>query len=362
MTYHCCYLQAGLCSQETCGKLQKASVSPPTVPMEKDPDKLSLALEPECAAIYCQNMSSRQQVAEYCKAQKPYQSTCYLVVDIGGGTVDISAHKVSSTPDQHLQVVHPPTGNDCGGSRVNKEFQKFLEALVDDNEFSKYLQSKDPVTNAMHSADFNELVNKTFEDQKVIFGYKGGVGLKLAIRLPFSFLEVYRDDIDTGIRQMKDTRLTRVGADLRIDYSLMADFFQPVVKGMLECISQTLTKVDAKVDTIYLVGGFGGSKYIYKKIHERFGDSYKYITPAEPNFAVIRGAVLFRKNPDIVHAWKVDATYGVGTNTLFDPLIHNPVYKWVDDDGVERCSNLFTAAAERSYRLLLMPKSAIFTR
>ena len=68
------------------------------LPNEKDPDKLSLVLEPECAAIYCQSMSM-QQVAAYCPAQKPYQSMCYLVVDIGSGTVDISAYRVSSIPE-----------------------------------------------------------------------------------------------------------------------------------------------------------------------------------------------------------------------------------------------------------------------
>ena len=320
------------------------------MPNEKDPDKLSLALEPECAAIYCQNMSE-QLVAAYCPAQKPYQSMCYLVVDIGGGTVDISAHKVSSTLDQHLQVVHPPTGNDCGGSSVNKEFQKFLEKLVNDKLFSRYLKANDVVTNAKHSADLNDLVNKTFEEQKVIFGSKGGVGAraksKLAIRLPFSFLDVYKDDIDKGIMQMKDVRLKRIDQELRIEYSKMADFFQPVVEGMLECMSQTLRDVEANIDTIYLVGGFGGSQYIYKVITNRFGDSYKYITPAEPDFAVIRGAVLFCKNPDIVRARKADATYGISISILFDPLIHNPEYKWINDDGQEQCSNIFSTVVER---------------
>ena len=351
MGYHCCYLQAGLCSQETCGKLREASALQPTLPNEKDPDKLSLALEPECAAIYCQSMSSKQQVAAYCQAEMPYQSTCYLVVDIGGGTVDISAHRLSPTPDRHVQVVHPPTGNDCGGSRVNKKFEKLLESLVDDKGFSKYLQSRDPVTNAKHSADLNELVNKTFEEQKVIFGRKGGVGSnpnsRLTIRLPFSFFDMYKDDINNGIKRMKDTRLGLDDQDLRIEYSMMADLFQPVVEGMLECISQTLREMEAKVDTIYLVGGFGGSQYIYKRITERFGNSYKYITPIEPDFAVIRGAVLFRKNPDIVHARKADATYGVKINISFDPQIHDPEYEWVDDDGEEQCSNIFSTFVER---------------
>ena len=289
--------------------------------------------------------------AAYCPAQRPYQSTCYLVVDIGGGTVDISAHRVSSIPDRHIQVVHPPTGNDCGGSRVNKEFQKFLEKLVNDEGFSRYLQEEDPVTNAKHSADLNELINETFEEQKIIFGNKGGVGAransKLAIRLPHTFLEVYKDDIDHGIRKMDSSQLEQVGQDLRIKYSMMADLFKPVVEGMVDRMSQTLTDVEANVDTIYLVGGFGGSHYIYKVITKQFGDRYRYITPEEPDFAVIRGAVLFRKNPDIVRARKVDATYGVGTNISFDPLIHNSEYKWVNDDGKEKCSNIFCTVVER---------------
>ena len=27
--------------------------------------------------------------------------------------MDISAHRVSSTADRHIQVVHPPAGKDC---------------------------------------------------------------------------------------------------------------------------------------------------------------------------------------------------------------------------------------------------------
>ena len=318
------------------------------MPYEKDPDKLSLALEPECAAIYCQNMS-KQQVAAYCQAEMPYKSTCYLVVDIGGGTVDVSVHRLSSTPVRQVQVVHPPMGNDCGGSRVNKEFEKLLEKLVNDKGFSKYLQSRDPVTNAKHSANLNGLVNMIFEEQKVFFGRKGGVGSrpdsKLTIRLPSSFFYMYKDDINNSIKRMKDTRLGLDDQDLRIEYSMMADFFQPVVEGMLECISQTLREVN--VDTIYLVGGFGGSKYIYKRITERFGNDYKYITPREPDFAVVRGAVLFRQHPDIVHARRADATYGVEVNISFDPQIHHSEYKWVDDDGKKKCSDIFSTVVER---------------
>lgn len=262
-----------------------------------EPSKPSLAPEHECAAIYCQ-MSSKQQVAP---VKTPYQSTCYLVVDIGGGTVDISAHEVSSTPNQRSKVVlHPLTTNDWGGSKVNREFQKLLGKLVSDERFSRYLEMKDRVTRAKNSAELNELVNEKFEKQKVTFGNKGGVGSKTTICLPFTFLDIYKDDIDKGIRQMKDSRLRRAGESLRIEYSMMAEFFRPVVENIIRCISQALQCVEAmgkKVDTIYLVGGFGGSEYIRKKISEKFGNQYMYIIPPEPNSAVIRGAVLFYQYP-----------------------------------------------------------------
>ena len=115
--------QAGLCSQETCGNLQVASVLSSNKPDEAAPDKLSLALEPESAAIYCQSMS-QQQLAAYCDADKPYTSQCYLLVDVGGGTVDITAHTVAT--QNQIKVVQPPTGNDCGGTKVNKQFKIFL--------------------------------------------------------------------------------------------------------------------------------------------------------------------------------------------------------------------------------------------
>ena len=93
---------------------------------------------------------------------------------------------------------------------------------------------------------------------------------------------------------------------------------------------------------------FGGSQYIYQVITDKFGGSCKCITPAEPDFAVVCGAVLFRQHPDIVHARKADATYRIVTNIPFDPLLHDPEYKWVNDDGEEMCSNIFKTIVERS--------------
>ena len=58
----------------------------------------------------------------------------------------------------------------------------------------------------------------------------------------------------------------------------------------------------------YLVGGFGGCKYVYKKLKEVIENAYasqgcgqcSVLTPIEPQLAVAQGAVLWRKNPEII--------------------------------------------------------------
>ena len=54
-------------------------------PNEVNPDKLSLALEPEVAAIYSQQVTEKEVVEAGTSFQKPKGN--YMVLDIGGGTV-----------------------------------------------------------------------------------------------------------------------------------------------------------------------------------------------------------------------------------------------------------------------------------
>jgi len=259
--------------------------------------------------------------------------------------MNMSAYSVRSTPDGHVNVMYPPTRNDCLG--VNKQFELFLEMLVSDKGFSRYLKMNDPATNSKHSAHLNDLVNRIFEGEKVRFECKVGVSTKhnskFVVRLPFTFVDVYQDYIDKSIRQMKDSRLKMVGQDLQIEYSKMADFFEPVVDRILENMSQMLRAVDAKVDIIYLVGEFARSNYIYQRISMHFRNNCKCIAP---HFAVVCGAVLFRQHTDVGHARRADATYGVGTIIPFDPLRHDTEYKWIND-GEEMCSNIFSTVVER---------------
>ena len=56
---------------------------------------------------------------------------------------------------------------------------------------------------------------------------------------------------------------------LYIKYSVVeTKLFQPTIDGIIQCTVPSLEELKSRVGTIYLVGGFGGCQYIYKKLEE----------------------------------------------------------------------------------------------
>ena len=174
--------------------------------------------------------------------------------------MDISALRVSLRLGGNIEAIHSPTCSDFEGTRVNKEFETFLENAVNDPGFSKYIDTDNPTMNAKHKADLNDLIRSTFEKQKRLFGSKGRAGTKVVVQLPYMFLEVYGDDLQNSLRQYNESDIKLQRQELRISHFVMVRFFQPIVDGILRNIARALQDVEVKIETIYLVGGFGGCR------------------------------------------------------------------------------------------------------
>ena len=318
---------------------------------EDNLDQLTLVLEPEAAAFYCQSMTAMQR-ALYCNVQAPFTSENYLVVDIGGGTVDIVAYRINQFPEPHMEVIYQPTGGAWGGTKVNLQFKKFLEALIEDEGFPRYINTQCEIKNAKHTADLDEIVQESFECQKTIFGNKKLTEKgKITIQLNTSFMKEYKDQVERGIRDLhanneKHTNISE--SDLRITYAMVKKFYNPVVEGILECVARVLGDV-SDVHTIYLVGGFGGCQYIHLTMKTYFGNEYNFITPREREFAVVKGAALLGKNPEFLKARRVDATYGVEAIIPFVEGKHEEEYRIhsTAEGQVDTCSNIFATFVER---------------
>jgi len=213
---------------------------------------------------------------------------------------------------------------------VNKNFLKFLGTLVGDEGFSDYIATSDESTNASNAAYLNELGITIFEKQKRLLARREEPGSKIPVCLHISFMEVYKARLEKGIQSLKVSHIELSGVDLRIEYSKMEEFFKPVVSDILQCIATAMEDFEERIKMVYLVGGFGGCPYLYEAVTEHFGNKYTYVTPAESDIAVVRGAVLFR-------ARKADATYGVWTNIPFEEGKHDENYKWLDENGTPMC-------------------------
>ena len=234
----------------------------------------------------------------------------YLVVDIGGGTVDISSHCIEGGC---IKKLAQPVGKFWGGTAVNEKFSKFLEEFVDDPHFSRYIDKSSPDSpekEIRHRAHLNKLLYFRFERQKRRFGSEEGRD-SYDVEFPGTFVSLYKDSIVEKGKTLNSkgdmsVKIEDDGAVMKISKSKMAEFFKPAIDEIADLIEFHLRQNDIANTTwtIYWVGGFGGCKYLRNQLEERInktfrGCTYHFAVPPEPEFAVIRGATVSPYDPSI---------------------------------------------------------------
>uniref|UniRef100_A0A1X7U8X9 Uncharacterized protein n=1 Tax=Amphimedon queenslandica TaxID=400682 RepID=A0A1X7U8X9_AMPQE len=335
--------------------------SPLPRPEEVNPEKLSLALEPEVAAIAAQYYSlvsgsppQRYMVVDIGGALEPevaaiaaqHQSAVsgtppqrYMVVDIGGGTVDITVHDKSNG---RISVVLPPMGNTWGGTTVNEAFSELFQEILEDEGFMSFSKS-DPIR---ARAALNKLLYGEFEERKKVFGDATEGIREIALPLPFPMIQFYCNDKLQNAEQLNIEYDPDEGL-LSINFKLVEEkIFKSTIDNILKCMRAAFDELTDHIDTVYLVGGFGGCRFVSQKIEEAIAQHHgmlydNIVCPVQPDLAVVVGAVMWRKDPNIIQSRVADATYGTGVNVVFDPSIHDEHYKYVNEDDVLRCANVF---------------------
>jgi len=128
-----------------------------------------LALESEAASLCCRERELQVNAAQW----KP--GLRYMVVDLGGGTADVTVHKV--TEQQSLGEVVASSGGAWGSVYIEKEFIRLLEAIFGEKVVQSYWTS--------YPLDAIELLND-FERLKTSVTIKDSKSKRL--RLPLSFM------------------------------------------------------------------------------------------------------------------------------------------------------------------------------
>ncbi|CAG2199170.1 unnamed protein product [Mytilus edulis] len=265
--------------------------------------KLYIALEPEAASIFCQYLPTEKLEGADFKMAKP--GTQYMVVDLGGGTADITVHEKVS--NGHLKELSSATGNNCGGTSVD---ERFLQMFVD--IFGR------PVINALKEED------------------------------PLCCLNLLDKDIESVLSASKYAKeIYLKGAKMRINPKIIKDIFNPTIQSIVTLMKEICDREQSfEVSQILLVGGFSECSLVQDAIKRAFPDK-RIINPDEAGLAVLKGACLFGHKPDYIISRVMQYTYGTGISLPFDANIHDKEHIVKEEDG-EFCDGLFEVIVRKN--------------
>jgi molecular chaperone DnaK (HSP70) len=103
---------------------------------ERDSEQLLIALEPEAAALFCTQKKVRIFGNTKESSLRLNKDEKYIIIDAGGGTIDITAHQVVN--GLKLKEITTANGGDWGGIAVDMEFKKLLVKIFGVKFVSEY--------------------------------------------------------------------------------------------------------------------------------------------------------------------------------------------------------------------------------
>ncbi|KAI1460882.1 actin-like ATPase domain-containing protein [Annulohypoxylon moriforme] len=276
---------------------------------------IQIISEPEAAAVYT------------LKAIQPNHLSVgdnFIVCDAGGGTVDLIAYKIMSLKPLRVEESAVGTGGLCGSAFLNYRFEDHVRSRLGQSRFEE-MKTKKAKTWQMGLRYFEEFVKRNFNEDE-----------HQEINVPFPGLP---DDEEARI----DTGFLVMTADE------VKEIFEPVVKEVCDLVQGQVDVLRNKggiVSGIILVGGFGQSNYLYRRLKAHFtsaapppyterpthavsaaaaldgNGNIEVMQPVYAWTAVVRGAVLRGLEGNMVISRKARMHYGTSYATVYDEEKH----------------------------------------
>ncbi|XP_061914896.1 heat shock 70 kDa protein 12A isoform X6 [Entelurus aequoreus] len=311
-----------------------------------NPEQLIIALEPEAASIYCRKLRLHQMVD---LSNQTNQNGCsptdnvgtamtqgdrYVVVDCGGGTVDLTVHQIR-LPEGHLKELYKASGGPYGSLGIDYEFEKLL-CKIFGQDFIDQFKIKRP-------AAWVDLMI-AFESRKRAAA--PGRTNPLNINLPFSFIDYYKKfrghSVEHALRKSNvDFVKWSSQGMLRMSPDAMNSLFKPTIEHIIQHLNELFEKPEvSNIKFLFLVGGFAESPLLQQAVQNMLQGRSRIIIPHDVGLTILKGAVLFGLDPSIIKVRRSPLTYGVGVLNRFVEDKH-PSEKLLVKDGTRWCTDVF---------------------
>lgn len=295
--------------------------------------RLILAFEPEAAAHYARVSGARPPGEE---DQPPTDllapGRLILVVDSGGGTVDLAAYK--NDADGRMAEIGLVNGGRHGSNELNRRFEDRLLA----DRFGK-----------------PELVEQLWEEvPEAMLELSGawergklGFGPDTEDPLPLTIPTAIDRKLGAAVRKRLARKQRGVTDSVIISPQEMRDLFDTVVPDVLELVDEQLAEIASQSSpgsprpVVLMVGGFSNSAYLQHALKQHLNGRAHVLIPPDPGAAVLHGAVHFAYKPQ-TRARRARFTYGVLNCQRFEPGTDPEKSRWVASDGTAYCATRFS--------------------
>ncbi|PKK80355.1 actin-like ATPase domain-containing protein [Rhizophagus irregularis] len=253
-----------------------------------------------------------------------------MIVDCGGGTIDLTIHKLVG--NNQLSEVTESTGDFCGSTFIDKEYIKFLCKKLGDSAINSFRDN--------FYGQFQYMIQTFCNNAKIPFTGDSEFFFELDIEDTAPVLLKYVNEETRYIMEENDWMI-------KINYEDIKAMFDPVVNRIIKLIHLQLSNVQEKCSAMFLIGGFSESKYLQKRIREEFQHRVKNILVSiHPIAAISRGAALygfslFNSKDDnmkvtrcIIATRILKYTYGIKVRNYW--LEGDPIERKIRDGRIDR--------------------------
>ncbi|KAG5831655.1 hypothetical protein ANANG_G00306050 [Anguilla anguilla] len=366
--------------------MREAAYKSSLVPRD-NPEQLIIALEPEAASIYCRKLRLHQMIDLGSKtALNGYSPTDnvgagmtqakelvrrnrqsrtflvenvigelwseleegdrYVVVDCGGGTVDLTVHQIR-LPEGHLKELYKASGGPYGSIGVDYEFEKLL-CKIFGPDFIDQFKIKRPAAWVDLMIAFESRKRAAAPDRTN----------PLNINLPFSFIDYYKKfrghSVEHALRKSNvDFVKWSSQGMLRMNPDAMNALFKPTIDHIIQHLGELFEKPEvSNIKFLFLVGGFAESPLLQQAVQTMLQGRCRIIIPHDVGLTILKGAVLFGLDPGVIKVRRSPLTYGVGVLNRYVEGRHPPD-KMLVKDGTRWCTDVFDTfiAADQSVAL-----------
>ncbi|KAI1297011.1 hypothetical protein EDD11_007266 [Mortierella claussenii] len=290
--------------------MRRAAIGANLIQEGDPPNRLILISEPEAAAMYCERMVDRFSLKH---------GDRFMICDAGGGTVDLIVFEVNEPPGQarHLREVTRGHGASCGSVFLDANMERLLE-----RKFRRYRKGIKACGWASLMDTFVDMVKPMFNGQEDVL-----------MQIPQA----------TGLEDLNDPDIGLEEGVLCIPVEEMkSEVFEPVISDVLDLIQKQLHQSQS-CNAIFMVGGFGSSRYLEERVRQEFSHLVGLIAvPQRPELAVVRGAVYAGLNTKTINMRVARRWYGVDANMPFEEGVDPESKRITSHDGHVRCKERFS--------------------